>query len=225
MGIYVFNANFLFDQLCKDATQVDSSHDFGKNIIPSILHTHDVRAYAFSDKNTGESCYWRDVGTLDAYYEANMDLIAVDPELNLYDQSWLVRTYQPPYPPPKFVFAQMNSPEPRVGQALDSMVSAGCIISGGRVERSILSPNVRVNSWAVVEGSILFEGVKVGRHAKIRRAIIDKGVRIPEGARVGYDLAADRARGYTVTDSGIVVIAKVDGFHDGWTETSAMLES
>jgi glucose-1-phosphate adenylyltransferase len=225
MGIYVFNATFLFDQLCKDATQADSAHDFGKNIIPSIIQSHDVRAYAFSDKNTGKSCYWRDVGTLDAYYEANMDLIAVEPELNLYDQSWLIRTYQPPYPPPKFVFAQTNAREPRVGQALDSMVSAGCIISGGRVERSILSPNVRVNSWALVQDSILFEGVNVGRHAKIRRAIIDKGVRIPEGAQVGYDLEADRARGYTVTESGIVVIPKVDGFHEGWTETSALHEA
>ena len=217
MGIYVFNAPFLFEQLCRDATQADSSHDFGKNIIPGIIDTHQVRAYPFSDKNTGHSCYWRDVGTVEAYYEANMDLVAVEPELNLYDQSWPIRTYQPPFPPPKFVFAQTNLSEPRVGTALDSMVSSGCIISGGKVERSILSPNVRVNSWATVADSIILEGVNVGRHAHIRRAIIDKGVRIPEGAKIGYDLEADRARGFTVTESGIVVIPKVESFHDPWS--------
>lgn len=211
MGIYVFTASFLFEQLCRDATQVDSSHDFGKNIIPAVLESHLVRAYPFRDKNTGHSCYWRDVGTLDAYFEANMDLVAVEPELNLYDQTWPIRTHQASYPPPKFVFAQTGS-EPRVGQALDSLVSAGCIISGGRVQRSIVSPDVRVNSWATVEDSILFEGVKVGRRAKIRRAIIDKGVRIAEGAEIGYDLKADRAKGYTITESGIVVIAKLDSF-------------
>ena len=210
MGIYVFNSNFLFDQLCRDATVNESSHDFGKNIIPPILDTHLIRAYPFQDKNTGDGCYWRDVGTLDAYYEANMDLITVDPELNLYDHTWEIRTFQPPYPPPKFVFAQSDLPNPRVGQALDSMVCNGSIISGGRVERSIISPDVRVNSWAQVEDSILFEGVNIGRYAKVRRAIIDKGVSIPEGIEVGYDLDQDRARGFTVSDSGIVVIGKVD---------------
>jgi glucose-1-phosphate adenylyltransferase len=210
MGIYVFNANFLFEELCRDATNNDSSHDFGKNIIPSILGTHLVQAYSFRDKNTGDGRYWRDVGTLDAYYAANMDLIAVDPQLNLYDRTWEIRTYQPPNPPPKFVFAQTEGPQPRVGQALDSMVCAGSIISGGKVERSIISPNVRVNSWAHVQDSILFEGVNVGRHAKIRRAIIDKGVTIPARAQIGYDLEADRRRGFVVTDEGVVVIGKVD---------------
>ena len=217
MGIYVFSSHFLFEQLCRDATQVDSSHDFGKNIIPAVIPTHNVRAFPFRDKNTGQQCYWRDVGTLDAYYEANMDLVAVKPELNLYDQTWPIRTFQAPYPPPKFVFAQMDATHPRVGQALDSLVSPGCIVSGGRVQRSVLSANVRVNSWAVVEDSILFDGVDVGRYAKVRRAIIDKGVRIAEGAQIGYDLAADRARGYTITESGLVVIAKVDGFHDSFS--------
>ncbi len=212
MGIYVFNANFLYEQLCRDATQSDSQHDFGKNIIPSLLNSHLVRAYPFHDKNTGNSHYWRDVGTLDAYYEANMDLIAVHPELNLYDETWPIRTYQQQSPPPKFVFADMSGPNARVGQALDSMVCAGGILSGGQVRRSILSPKVRVNSWATVEDSILFDGVDIGRHTRIRRAIIDKGVHIPERTEIGYDLDHDRARGFTVTESGIVVIAKTDSF-------------
>ena len=212
MGIYVFNANFLFEQLCRDATQPDSHHDFGKNIIPSLLGTHSVLAFPFRDKNTGHSRYWRDVGTLDAYYEANMDLVAVHPELNLYDQSWPIRTYQPQSPPPKFVFADASGAVPRVGEALDSMVASGSILSGGHVQRSILSSNVRVNSWATVEDSILFDSVDIGRHARVRRAIIDKGVRVPEGMEIGFDLEQDRARGFTVTESGIVVIAKTDGF-------------
>ena len=214
MGIYVFNANFLFDQLCRDATITESAHDFGKDIVPSIIHTHRVRAFPFRDRNSGNSRYWRDVGTLDAYYEANMDLVAVEPQLNLYDEAWEIRTYHPPLPPPKFVFAQFGGPNPRAGMALDSMICAGSIISGGRVERSILSPNVRVNSWAHVQDSILFEGVTVGRHSKIRRAIIDKGVVVPEGTTVGYDLELDRARGFTVTETGIVAIGKLQGFVD-----------
>lgn len=212
MGVYVFNAHFLFDQLCRDATDNDSAHDFGKDIIPHVIPSHLVRAFPFRDKNTGDRRYWRDVGTVDAYYEANMDLIAVKPQLNLYDRSWEIRTYQPPYPPPKFVFAQTSGSNPRVGTALDSMVCPGSIISGGHVERSIVSPNVRVNSWAHVQDTILFEGVNVGRHAKIRRAIIDKGVRVPERMEIGYDRELDIARGFSVTDSGIVVIGKMDGF-------------
>jgi len=212
MGIYVFKAHFLFEQLCQDATILDSTHDFGKNIIPSILHSANLRAYPFRDKNTGDGYYWRDVGTLDAYYSANMDLINIEPELNLYDRSWEIRTHQTCQTPPKFVFAQTEGKNPRIGQALDSTVCAGSVISGGRVERSILSANVRVNSWATVEDSILFEGVDVGRYAKIRRAIIDKGVHIPENTEIGYDLELDRARGFTVTDSGIVVIGKVERF-------------
>jgi glucose-1-phosphate adenylyltransferase len=218
MGIYVFNAGFLLDQLCRDATQQDSRHDFGRNIIPSLIGSHLVRAFPFRDKNTGKCSYWRDVGTLDAYYEANMDLVAVDPELNLYDESWPMRTYQPQYPPPKFVFADLKSPNPRAGQALDSLVCPGCIISGGQVKRSILSPNVRVNSWALVEDSIVLSDVEIGRHAKIRRAIIDKGVIIPAGMHIGYDHAHDRARRFTVTESGVVVIAKTEGLEIGDNE-------
>jgi len=211
MGVYMFNAAFLFDQLCRDATVNDSAHDFGRNIIPAILDDCHVQAFPFRDKNTGDCHYWRDVGTVDAYYEANMDLVSVHPELDLYDQTWPIRTYQPSFPPPKFVFAQTNVPVPRVGQAWDSMVCPGCIVSGGRVEHSILSPNVRVNSWANVSDSILFEGVNVGRHANIRRAIIDKGVDIPERMEIGFDPDRDRARGFTVTDTGIVVIGKGHG--------------
>jgi glucose-1-phosphate adenylyltransferase len=212
MGIYVFNTNFLFERLCYDATQLDSAHDFGKNIIPSIIDDHMVRAYPFQDKNTGDGYYWRDVGTIDAYYEANMDLISVHPQLNLYDNTWPIRSYQAPDPPPKFVFAQSEGAKPRVGQAVDSMVCPGSIISGGRVSQSIISSNVRVNSWAEVDNSILFSGVNVGRHAKIRNAIIDKGVSIPKNCEIGYDLEQDKQRGFTVSESGIVVIGKMDGF-------------
>ena len=211
MGVYVFDANFLFEELCRDATVAESSHDFGKDLIPHVIGRHLVRAFPFQDKNSKSVRYWRDVGTLDAFYEANMDLIRVDPELNLYDRRWEIRTYQPTAPPPKFVFAQQND---RIGTALDSMVCAGSIVSGGKVERSVLSHNVRVNSWAHVEDSILFEGVEIGRRARIRRAIIDKGVKIPEGATVGIDSDEDRRRGFTVTESGITVIGKSDAFPD-----------
>jgi glucose-1-phosphate adenylyltransferase len=210
MGIYVFNTNFLFEQLCQDATNGKSSHDFGKNIIPSLIQSKLVRAFPFQDKNTGRSLYWRDVGTIDSYYEANMDLVAVEPELNVYDRSWPLRTYTPQEPPPKFVFAQTAGTNPRLGHALDSLVCSGSIISGGEVRRSVLGYNVRVNSWSSVEESILFDGVEIGRNCKIRRAIIDKRVRLPEGTSVGYDLEQDRAAGYTVTDSGIVVIGKAN---------------
>lgn len=210
MGIYVFNTNFLFDELCRDATDEKSSHDFGKNIIPSLINSNLVRAYPFRDKNTGRSMYWRDVGTLDAFYEANMDLVAVDPELNLYDRSWPLRTYVPQQPPPKFVFAQTAGTNPRSGHALDSLVCSGSILSGGTVRRSVIGYNVRVNSWASVEDSILFDGVEIGRNCKIRRAIIDKRVRLPEGTEIGFDADKDRQAGYTVTESGIVVIGKGD---------------
>ncbi len=206
MGVYVFKTDFLFEQLCQDATVADSRHDFGHNIIPSMIGTRKVRAYPFRDKNTGERCYWRDVGTLDAYYEANMDLIHVDPQLNLYDRTWEIRTYHPPLPPPKFVFNDAEDSEPRVGTALDSIVGLGSILSGGHVERSVISPDVRVNSWAHVEDSILFEGVDIGRHAKVRKAIIDKNVHIPAGMEIGYDPELDKSRGFTISESGITVI-------------------
>lgn len=208
MGIYVFTARTMFELLCQDATRTDSEHDFGKNIIPPILGTQRVFAYRFRDQNRKEVPYWRDVGTLDAFYQANMDLVNVDPVLNLYDREWPIRTHQPQLPPPKFVFNDGPGENARRGEAHDSMVCQGCIISGGHVRHSILSPNVRVNSYAVVESSILFDGVNVGRHCRIRRAIIDKDVQIPAGTTIGYNLEHDRQRGFTISEQGVVVIAK-----------------
>jgi glucose-1-phosphate adenylyltransferase len=207
MGIYLFTARFLFEELCRDATRRGSRHDFGGDIIPSILDTNRVYAYPFRDENRKKDYYWRDVGTLDAYYDANMDLISVDPELNMYDEEWPIRNYQPNLPPPKFVFAD----EHRRGFALDSIVCPGSIISGGRVQRSIIGPKARINSFAQVVDSIVFAGVDIGRRAKIRRAIIDKGVQIPEDVEIGYDHEVDRARGFLVTESDVTVIAKAEG--------------
>jgi glucose-1-phosphate adenylyltransferase len=208
MGIYVFTARLMYELLCQDATKPDSSHDFGKNIIPSMIEKYRVFGYRFRDKNQKPTAYWRDVGTLDAYYQTNMDLIQVVPELNLYDQLWPIRTNQPQLPPPKFVFREETTG--RCGEAHDSIVCPGCIISGGQVVRSILSPNVRINSFARVEDSILFSGVDVGRGSRIRRAIIDKDVKIPRETIIGYDLEHDRRRNFTITEQGIVVIAKAE---------------
>jgi glucose-1-phosphate adenylyltransferase len=204
MGIYASSARFLFELLCRDATRSDSRHDFGGDILPALLHDHRVFAYPFLDENRKQTAYWRDVGALDAFYEANLDLVSVDPQLNLYDQDWPLRTYLPNNPPPKFVFAESQ----RRGFAMDSIVCAGSIVSGGQVERSIISPECRINSFAQVQDSILFQGVVVGRHAKIRRAIIDKDVVIPSGAEVGYDPALDASRGFVRTEKGVTVIAK-----------------
>jgi len=211
MGIYVFNARFLFEELCQDAMQPGSQHDFGRNIIPRLIGTRRVQAFPFRDKNTGHRSYWRDVGTIDAFYEANRDLIAVEPELNLYDSAWPIRTFQGQFPPPKFIFSDQATDPPRVGHALDSMVSGGCVVSGGEVCRSILSPGVRVKSWSRVEDSLLFDGVEIGRHAQVRRAIIDKGVKIADRDRIGFDPDEDRARGFTVSEGGVVVIGKGGG--------------
>jgi glucose-1-phosphate adenylyltransferase len=207
MGIYVFTARFLFEELCRDATRRGSRHDFGNDIIPAAIPTNRVFAYPFRDENRKKDAYWRDVGTLDAYYAANMNLITVDPELNMYDDQWPIRTYQPNIPPPKFVFDD-NS---RRGYAVDSLVCVGTIISGGRVARSIVGPQSRINSFAQVEESILFGRCDIGRHAKIRRAIIDKDVNIPSRVEIGYDHDLDRKRGFTITDDGITVIAKAEG--------------
>lgn len=208
MGIYVFTARFLFEQLLKDANKHSSSHDFGKDIIPSIIDEHRVLAFPFEDRNKARDPYWRDVGTIDAYYEANMDLVSVSPSLNMYEDDWPIRTYQRVLPPPKFVFGSNDEGSPRVGKALDSIVCPGCIVSGGSVNGSILGPRVRINSFSEVNDSILFEGVDIGRHARVKRAIIDKEVRIPDGVEIGYDLDRDRARGFRVSEGNVVVIPK-----------------
>ena len=201
MGIYVFNVDLLVKALDEDAADPDSRHDFGKNIIPTLIASRKVYSYPFYDENKKAAKYWRDIGTLDAYYEANMDLCQVNPEFNLYDPEWPLRTYQPQAPPAKFVFAE----EGRKGEALDSLISPGCIVSGSRIWGSILCPNVRVHSFCQIEQSILMPGVRVGRHARIRRAIIDRDVLIPRGAMIGYHVEEDRKR-HTVTDDGVVVV-------------------
>ncbi|MEQ8849044.1 glucose-1-phosphate adenylyltransferase [Botrimarina sp.] len=213
MGIYVFDAPFLFDELCRDATLPESHHDFGKNIIPAIINDRRVFAYPFRDENHGGQAYWRDVGTIDAYYESNLELTNVEPQLNLYDDHWPIRTHQPNLPPAKTVFAAGPEAggEPRRGEALDSIVSPGVILSGGEARKCVIGPSARINSYAHVEASILFAGVNVGRRCRVRRAIIDKGVELPEGTEIGYDHDADRARGFTVSEGGVVVIAKTDG--------------
>jgi glucose-1-phosphate adenylyltransferase len=204
MGIYIFNTDVLLRALREDAQDAGSTHDFGRDVIPKNLSRARVVAYDFRDINDKTVRYWRDVGTLDAYYEANMDLVDVAPEFNLYDQRWPIRTKVTQQPPAKFVFAQEGR---RMGVAVDSVVSAGCIVSGGRVLHSVLSPGVRVNSYCEVEYSILMPGVEVGRYSRVRRAIVNTGVKIPESSVIGFDPEADRARGCHITEGGIVVVA------------------
>jgi glucose-1-phosphate adenylyltransferase len=206
MGIYIFNSESLARVLVDDAKKKESHHDFGKNVIPSMLDHYRVFAYNFEDENKTAKPYWRDIGTLDSYYDASMDLVSVSPVFNLYDMNWPIRTYQGQYPPAKNVFAETEE-NGRMGVALDSIVSGGCIISGGKVVRSLLSPNVRLHSYSHVEESILFNNINIGRHAKIKKAIIDKNVMIPENFEIGYNLEEDKKK-FFVTPSGIVVIAK-----------------
>jgi glucose-1-phosphate adenylyltransferase len=206
MGIYMFNKQLLLEMLEEDARTKGSTRDFGHDILPKLIDRYNVGAHHFVDENKKESQYWLDVGTIQAYYEANQDLVAVSPQFNLYDKDWPIRTYQPQYPPAKFVFAQKDQ---RMGIALDSIVSGGCIISGGRVVNSVLSPGVRINSYCEVDRSILFPQVEVGRHSRISRAIIDRGVRLPEHTVIGFDPEEDRQR-YHVTETGIVVVSPED---------------
>ncbi len=203
MGIYLFNTDVLIPALLKDAEDDESRHDFGYNILPRMVDDYRVYSFNFVDENHKEALYWRDVGTLEAYYEANMDVASVSPIFNLYDQSWPMRGYQRQYPPAKFVFAEAG----RTGSAVDSIVSQGCIVSGGMVRDSVLSPDVRVNSYAEVDHSILFSHVNIGRHCRIRKTIIDRHVELPEGTVIGYDTAADRKK-YFVTESGITVVTR-----------------
>ena len=181
MGIYVFEAGVLTRALEADAAR-DSNHDFGKDIIPRLIAEAPVYSYRFYDENKKAAKYWRDIGTLDAYFEASMDLVQVNPEFNMYDPEWPLRTYQPQAPPAKFVFAEEGR---RCGRALDSIISPGCIVSGSRVSGSVLCPNVRVHSFCTIDQSILMPGVRIGRHARLRRAIVDRDVFIPRGAVIG----------------------------------------
>jgi len=206
MGIYCFSWPFLLEQLRADHATA-SRHDFGHDILPGVVGSHAVHAFPFRDENGKADAYWRDVGTIDAYYDANLDLVDVDPQLNLYDDRWPIRTLPSASPPPKFVFADAG-PTGRRGEATDSLVCPGAILSGGGATRSIVGPGVRINSFARIEESILLEGVDVGRHARLRRTIVDKGVRIPPGMVIGFDPEADAALGLTVSPGGVTVVPK-----------------
>lgn len=204
MGIYIFNAEFLYEQLIRDADDPKSGHDFGHDIIPHLIKKYRVFAHRFSNSCVGSrngNHYWRDVGTIDAYWEANMELTRVVPELNLYDHRWPIWTHQEQLPPAKFVF----NDEDRCGMATDSMVSGGCLISGSRIDDSVLFSDVRVHSYCHIEGSVVLPNVVVNRHVKLRRVVVDKGVVIPEGMQIGFDLEQDRKRFY-VTEKGITLV-------------------
>ena len=202
MGNYVFNTEFLYEELIRDADLSESGHDFGKDIIPSLIGKNSIYAYPFRDPATGKRAYWRDVGNLDAFWTANMELLGITPELNLYDQDWPILTDQAQLPPAKFIF---NDDERR-GMATDSMVSGGCLISGARLNRSLLFSNVHVHSFAEVEGSVVLPEVNIGRRARIRRAIIDRGCDIPEGMEIGVDPERDRAAGFRISEGGLVLV-------------------
>ncbi len=203
MGIYLFNTDVLLPSLMRDAENPNSKHDFGHNILPDILDKYKIYAYNFVDENKKEALYWKDVGTLDAYYEANMDVASISPTFNLYDKGWPIRTRVRQYPPAKFVFGEPG----RTGSSVNSIVSGGCIVSGALVRNSVLSQDVRVNSYSELESSIVFTHVNIGRHCRIRRAIIDRDVHLPEGTVIGYDQEEDR-KNYFVTPSGLTVVTR-----------------
>ena len=203
MGVYIFNTEILLKALIADAEDPNSKHDFGHNILPNMLGKRKMLAYSFVDENKQTALYWRDVGTLDSYYEANMDLCSVVPIFNLYDKSWPIRTRVRQYPPAKFVFGEPG----RTGMAMNSIITAGVIISGGTVSNSVLSQDVRVNSYTEIDASIIFSHVQIGRHCRIRRAIIDRDVHIPEGTVIGYDPVEDKRR-YFVTPSGLTIVTR-----------------
>jgi glucose-1-phosphate adenylyltransferase len=201
MGIYVFNTRFLFEQLIKDADNSASSHDFGHDIIPAIIDQYRVFTYPFRDAQSGRQAYWRDVGTVDAFWSANLELIGVTPELNLYDVDWPIWTYQEQMPPAKFVFDDKD----RRGTAVDSMVSGGCVISGATVRHSLLFSNVKVNSFALLQHAVVLPDVRIGRHCRIQNAVIDKGCLVPPGTVIGEDLEEDAKR-FHVTPGGVVLV-------------------
>lgn len=202
MGIYVFNSEFLFEQLIRDADTPDSSHDFGKDIIPNIISAYRIMAYPFQGIPGDDRSYWRDVGTVDAYWQANQELIGVTPPINLYDASWPIWTYQSQLPPAKFVFDDHQ----RRGMAVDSMVSSGCVVSGAQVRHTLLFSNVRVNSYTYIQDSVILPNVNIGRNCKIHRSIIDRSCRVPEGFTLGLDPEADAARGFHVSEGGVTLV-------------------
>lgn len=201
MGIYIFNASFLFEQLIKDSDTKGSTRDFGHDIIPSVINKYRVFAYPFLDLQSGQQSYWRDVGTIDAYWSANMELIGVNPEMNLYDNTWPIWTYQEQSPPAKFVFDD----DDRRGMAIDSMISGGCIISGSTVKHSMIFSNVRVNSYSTVEDSVVLPETVIGRHCRIKKTIIEKGCHIPEGTVIGENRAEDEKR-FLVSAGGVTLV-------------------
>jgi len=201
MGIYVFNTRFLFEQLIKDADNTQSSHDFGHDIIPAIISSYRVFTYPFRDEHTDQQAYWRDVGTVDAFWATNLELIGVTPELNLYDEQWPIWTYQEQMPPAKFIFDD----EKRRGMAVDSMVSGGCLISGSKVRHSLLFSNVKLNSYSVLQHAVVLPDVEIARHCRIHNAVIDKGCRIPAETVIGEDPEKDAER-FHVTPGGVVLV-------------------
>jgi glucose-1-phosphate adenylyltransferase len=201
MGIYIFNKDFLIEQLIKDADDTKSDHDFGKNIIPSLINKYRANAYIFREPGSGKLGYWRDVGTIDSFWEANLELIGVTPELNLYDEEWPIWTHQEQIPPAKFIFDD----EERRGMAIDSMVSGGCIISGATVRHSLLFSNVVVESYSRITDSVVLPDVSVGEHCIIHKAVIDKNCKIPAGTRIGVDREEDRKR-FHVSEGGVVLV-------------------
>ncbi|MGC2163948.1 MAG: glucose-1-phosphate adenylyltransferase [Silvibacterium sp.] len=220
MGIYLFNTDVLLPALLQDAEDPTSKHDFGHNILPGILGKYKICAYNFVDENQQQALYWRDVGTLEAYYDANMDVASVSPVFNLYDSKWPIRTRVRQYPPAKFVFGEPG----RTGMAINSIVSAGCIVSGATVRNSVLSQDVRVNSYSELDSSIVFTHVNIGRHCRIRRAIIDRDVQLPEGTVIGYDASEDK-KNYFVTPSGLTVVTRDYSLYENSVAPDFMLET
>jgi len=220
MGIYLFNTDVLLPALLQDAEDPTSKHDFGHNILPGILGKYKICAYNFVDENQQQALYWRDVGTLEAYYDANMDVASVSPVFNLYDNKWPIRTRVRQYPPAKFVFGEPG----RTGMAINSIVSAGCIVSGATVRNSVLSQDVRVNSYSELDSSIVFSHVNIGRHCRIRRAIIDRDVQLPEGTVIGYDANEDK-KNYFVTPSGLTVVTRDYSLYENPVAPDFMLET
>lgn len=204
MGNYIFNTGFLFDELIKDAEDENSTHDFGNDLIPKLFGKAHIQAFPFREPDTGERAYWRDVGTLDSYWLANMEMIQTTPRFNIYDPDWPVWTYPEQLPPAKFVFDS----DDRRGMAVDSMVSGGCIVSGSEVRRSVLFSNVNIESYSTIEESVILPSVKVGANVKMRKAIIDRGVTIPDGMVIGHDEKQDKDNGFRVTEKGVVLVTR-----------------